>query len=124
MASSVTYLDLGLGNVLGLEGVSAVQPLMNGERLVTYQIADHDLALANETGAFSGHRLDSVAGRLDGLLNATSRCGGSSRATRAAARRAAARGLALGRDDLVERLINLAGHVDGVDVVCWDGVGR
>lgn len=76
----------------------------------THHIADHNLALANKARTLSGCRLSSIASWLDILLNASSRGSGSSRAASGAAGRATASGLALGGENLVERLVKLAGH--------------
>lgn len=80
---------------------------------VTYQVADHDLALTGQTGTFAGSRLGCSPGRLGGFLDATG--GGScrlgaNRATLGAATALAI--LALAGEDLVQRLIEFA-HDDG-----------
>jgi hypothetical protein len=92
--SVITYLDLGLGDILG-------------------QIADHDLALAYQPGALSGSWLVGVACSLWLLLNATSGCTGSGAVTDGSAASGAALGsiAALGRENLVKRLVELARHV-------------
>jgi hypothetical protein len=94
---------------LGWEIVSAEQ---NESRVsfITYQIADHDLALTNKAGTLSGRGLSSVASRLNSLLDASSGSSGGGRPASGAASCATASGLALGREDLVERLVKLAGR--------------
>jgi hypothetical protein len=82
--------------------------------LITYQVADHDLALAGQASALSRSRLGCAAGGLGALLNATSRSRvgglGAGRATLGAT--ATLLGLPLAGEDLVEGLIELASHGD------------
>jgi hypothetical protein len=79
----------------------------------TYQVADHDLALARQASALGGSGLGCIARRLCGLLNATGRSsgGGASRTSRAALRAATALVVAaLAGEDLIQTLVELAGH--------------
>lgn len=86
---------------------------------MTYQIADHNLAFSNKTGTLGGSRLASVASWLHILLDASSRSSGGGRPASGAASGATACGLALSGENLVERLVKLAGrHVDGVVLLC------
>lgn len=131
MASSViTYLDLAFGNILGLSQCQRCTPKV-GRRVTTYQVADHDLALAAHASALGRRGLGGAARRLCVLLNATGRRGGSgpSGASGAALRAAAALLVApLVGEDLIKRLVELAGH-DGdgkreMDKVGWLMAGR
>lgn len=85
----------------------------------TYHVADHNLALAGQTGSLGWCRLALVASRLDSLLDASNGSSGGRAASRTATVRATTGGLALGREDLVERLIELARHVDGCESWVW-----
>ncbi len=78
----------------------------------TYQVAHNNLALANEAGNFGGRGLAGVAsGGLGVLVDATdrSRLDGVAR-SRAARYASAACVAALGRENLIERLVELARH--------------
>lgn len=116
MASPViTYLNLGLGNILGLTRyVSYRLPFAVGALLDSaYQVADHNLALAGHATGPSGSGLVCAARGLGALLNATGRRSGSRSggASCAAGRAAAALLVApLAGEDLIERLVELAGH--------------
>jgi hypothetical protein len=83
-----------------------------------YQVAHDDLAVNKSRGRLGRSSLGvGIAGSLGGLLDTAdwrSRGGrASGRASRVAT--TASRGLALGRGDLVERLVELARHIDGCD---------
>lgn len=87
----------------------------------TYQIADNNLALSSASH-FGGSRLGrSTASRPGILLDAANR-GSSLGAGRAPLRWASVTSrLALGRDDIVERLIELARHCGGRCALKVDG---
>ena len=80
----------------------------------TYQVADHDLALAAQASALGGSGLGCAAGVLGILLDAASRGSrGGVGGTGGATLRAAAALLLvapLAGEDLIERLVELAGH--------------
>lgn len=84
-----------------------------------YQVAHNDFAVSMESSLGRGLLGGVRSLLLEALLHTTNRGGGSSRSASRAARASggtttSARG-ALGRQDLVERLVQLAGHGEGVD---------
>lgn len=91
IASSVTYLNLAFGHVL-------------------WQVADHNLALANQAGTLGGRGLSCIASRLYSLLNASSRSCGGGTASGTACGTAATGILSLCRQNLIKRLIKLVGR--------------
>jgi len=111
--SVITYLDLAFGDILGLLRRSVTCPHVGDGARVAYQIADHDLALAYQPTSLGGCLLCAIAVGLGLLLNAASGRGGSGAvADRGAAGGATLVGVAaLGRENLVKTLVELAGHV-------------
>lgn len=113
--SAETYLNLLLGDILGLEVVSfKPQNMCCGG--TAYQVAHDNLAVALCGSRVGGSSLTTgIAGRLGSLLDTSSRSdnGGSGTSGRAALRAtAASRSTALRGGDLVEGLVELARHVD------------
>lgn len=89
----------------------------------TYQVADHDLALAGQATTPGGHGLVYVARRLCALLNATGRSsGGGTSGTSGATLRAATAlvGATLAGEDLIQALVELAGHDGGESAKGFD----
>ncbi len=117
---AATYLDLLLVHILGLEEVSEGWRRARVARQVTYQIAHDDLAVTGVGGRLGGGGLVGRCARvLRCLLNTADRrsssgtaavAGGLALAATAGAGRATT-----GRQDVVERLIELSRHVDGDD---------
>lgn len=81
----------------------------------TYQIADNNLALSVSSSTLGRNRFGSAAASwLGSLLNAADR-GSDFGSSRASLRRTAVTSrLALGRDDVVKGLVELARHFE-----CW-----
>ncbi len=117
-ASAETYLDLLLRNILGLGDVSIfVFIKADGLSIVTYQVAHNDLAVTSGSGAGCLSALGTgIANRLDSLLDSTGRGNRSLCTVGRAALRATASGggATLVGGELIERLIELARHDDGV----------
>lgn len=111
-ASTETYLNLHLRNVLGLGQWLALefQGAANGD---AYQIADNDLALSACRGTLGRGGLRSSTAGSAGLLDTSDGSSGCCRARGRATLRVASTAsgsAALGRDDLVERLVELSRH--------------
>ena len=80
---------------------------------MTYQVADHDLALASQASALGGCRLVCAASGLGALLDAAGGSGGSGPCGAGSATLRAATALLvlpLAGEDLIERLVELARH--------------
>jgi hypothetical protein len=112
-----TYLDLGFVHILGLAANALASERSSLGHRVAYQVADDDLAISASSYSLSRSLLVcGTASRLGGLLHAADGCG-IGRASRRAAlvdsrAAAAAARTTLGRDDLIERLIELSRHLE------------
>lgn len=89
--------------------------------LVTYEVADNNLTLSMSSGSLGGSLFGSWATTrlLQVLLNTTDRCSGSGTSGRTAlTATTAANSTALGRKDLVKRLVELSRHVGLICCLC------